>query len=124
MPPVAPPKAEPGKPIYERKPAARARPTLEKRFEEGERKLHPVRARPGIGERRAARIEPVIAPPRPARAITITEGRNRQVRRMVEALGAKVLKLVRTRIGTIEIGALEPGQHRELTSEELAALRQ
>ncbi len=72
--PVAPPKAEPGKPIYERKPAARARPTLEKRFEEGERKLHPVRARPGIGERRAARIEPVIAPPRPARAITITEG--------------------------------------------------
>ncbi len=74
MPPVAPPKAEPGKPIYERKPAARARPTLEKRFEEGERKLHPVRARPGIGERRAARIEPVIAPPRPARAITITEG--------------------------------------------------
>ena len=50
-PPVAPPKAEPGKPIYERKPAARARPTLEKRFEEGERKLHPVRARPGVGER-------------------------------------------------------------------------
>ena len=31
--------------------------------------------------------------------ITITEGRNRQVRRMVEALGAKVLKLVRTAIG-------------------------
>ena len=33
--------------------------------------------------------------------ITITEGRNRQVRRMVEALGAKVLKLVRTQIGPI-----------------------
>ena len=46
----APPKAEPGKPIYERKPAARARPTMEKRFEEGERKLHPVRARMGVGE--------------------------------------------------------------------------
>ena len=73
-PPVAPPKAEPGKPIYERKPAARARPTLEKRFEEGERKLHPVRARLGVGERRATRIEPVVAPPRPSRAITITEG--------------------------------------------------
>ncbi len=73
--PVPPPKAEPGKPIYERKPAARARPTLEKRFEEGERKLHPVRTRPGVGERRTARVEPVVAPPpRPPREITITEG--------------------------------------------------
>ncbi len=72
----APPKAEPGKPIYERKPAARARPTLEKRFEEGERKLHPVRARPGIGGARStARVQPVAAPvPRPPREITITEG--------------------------------------------------
>ena len=70
----APPKAEPGKPIYERKPAARARPTLEKRFEEGERKLHPVRARPGVGQR-ATRAEPTPAPPpRPPREITITEG--------------------------------------------------
>ena len=43
--------------------------------------------------------------------ITITEGRNRQIRRMVEALGAKALgakalKLVRIRIGPIEIGGL------------------
>ena len=74
MPVVPPPKAEPGKPIYERKPAARARPTLEKRFEEGERKLHPVRTRPGVTERRATRIEPVAQPPRPPREITITEG--------------------------------------------------
>jgi translation initiation factor IF-2 len=73
--PGMPPKAEPGKPIYERKPAARARPTLEKRFEEGERKLHPVRARPGVGERRSARVEPIAPPPpRPPREITITEG--------------------------------------------------
>jgi translation initiation factor IF-2 len=74
MPVVPPPKAEPGKPIYERKPAPRARPTLEKRFEEGERKLHPVRARTGVTERRAMRIEPVAQPPRPPRDITITEG--------------------------------------------------
>jgi translation initiation factor IF-2 len=76
LPPPAPPKAEPGKPIYERKPAARARPTLEKRFEEGERKLHPVRARPGVGGARStARVQPVAAPvPRPPRDITITEG--------------------------------------------------
>ncbi len=74
--PVLPPKAEPGKPIYERKPAARAKPTLEKRFEEGERKLHPVRARAGaVAERRSARTEPAAPPPpRPPREITITEG--------------------------------------------------
>jgi 23S rRNA pseudouridine2605 synthase len=55
--------------------------------------------------------------------ITITEGRNRQVRRMVEALGAKVLKLVRTRIGSIEIAGLEIGKHRELTRDEVGRLR-
>jgi 23S rRNA pseudouridine2605 synthase len=54
--------------------------------------------------------------------ITITEGRNRQVRRMVEALGAKVLKLVRTRIGNLTIGDLEIGKHRPLTREEIAEL--
>lgn len=54
--------------------------------------------------------------------ITITEGRNRQVRRMVEALGAKVLKLVRTRIGSIEIGGLEIGKYRALSGAEVAAL--
>jgi len=55
--------------------------------------------------------------------ITITEGRNRQVRRMVESLGAKVLKLVRTGIGGIEIGSLEIGKYRELTEDEVVALR-
>lgn len=54
--------------------------------------------------------------------ITITEGRNRQVRRMVEALGAKVLKLVRTKIGPIEIGGLEIGKWRELTAAEVKKL--
>jgi pseudouridine synthase len=54
--------------------------------------------------------------------ITITEGRNRQVRRMVEALEAKVLKLVRTGIGGIEIGGLEIGKYRELAAEEILAL--
>jgi pseudouridine synthase len=54
--------------------------------------------------------------------ITISEGRNRQVRRMVEALGAKVLKLVRTAIGPIRIGDLPIGKHRKLTSAEVRAL--
>ena len=55
-------------------------------------------------------------------AITITEGRNRQVRRMLDAVGSKVLKLVRTAIGEVSIGDLPIGHWRELTTEELAKL--
>jgi pseudouridine synthase len=51
--------------------------------------------------------------------ITIREGRNRQVRRMIEALGAKVLKLVRTRIGDVQIGELPIGRYRDLTPQEV-----
>lgn len=54
--------------------------------------------------------------------ITITEGRNRQVRRMVEALDAKVLKLVRIAIGAIRIGELPIGKTRELTADEVKML--
>lgn len=56
--------------------------------------------------------------------ITLTEGRNRQVRRMVEALEAKVLKLVRVKIGHIAIGRLPIGKWRLLTAAEVASLRQ
>jgi len=55
--------------------------------------------------------------------ITLTEGRNRQVRRMVEALGARVLQLVRVRIGPIAIGTLPIGRWRLLTPAEVAALK-
>src|SRR4029434_8336842 len=54
--------------------------------------------------------------------ITLTEGRNRQVRRMVEAIGAKVLKLVRVKVGPIAIGTLPIGQWRLLTPGGGAAL--
>ena len=54
--------------------------------------------------------------------ITLTEGRNRQVRRMVEALGAVVLKLVRVKIGAIGIGTLPIGKWRHLTPAEVRAL--
>lgn len=55
--------------------------------------------------------------------LTITEGRNRQVRRMVEAVGAKVLSLKRIAIGTVELGDLPEGTTRLLTSEEVLRLR-
>lgn len=54
--------------------------------------------------------------------IRIAEGRNRQVRRMIEAIGSKVLKLVRTAIGPIEIGGLKIGTWRPLTHAEVARL--
>ncbi len=55
--------------------------------------------------------------------ITITEGRNRQVRRMMEAVGSRVRKLVRTAIGSVSIGTLEIGKWRTLTPAEVASFR-
>jgi 23S rRNA pseudouridine2605 synthase len=55
--------------------------------------------------------------------LTITEGRNRQVRRMVEAVGSKVLKLVRTAIGPLTLQGLSIGGSRELTPGEVQALK-
>jgi len=54
--------------------------------------------------------------------IVIREGRNRQVRRMIEAIGSKVLKLVRTEIGRVRIGDLPIGKYRELTPDEIRML--
>ncbi len=54
--------------------------------------------------------------------ITIHEGRNRQVRRMCEAVGHPVRRLVRTRIGPLVAPKLPPGEWRELTRDELRAL--
>ena len=54
--------------------------------------------------------------------IVLREGRNRQVRRMVEALGAKVLSLTRTAIGEISLGDLPAGHSRPLTAREIRAL--
>ncbi len=54
--------------------------------------------------------------------LTIREGRNRQVRRMFDALGYPVLQLTRLRFGPISLGDLAPGRTRPLSSRERAAL--
>jgi pseudouridine synthase len=56
--------------------------------------------------------------------IVLGEGRNRQVRRMVEAIGSKVLKLTRVAIGAVRIGELQIGKWRHLTAAELRSLTQ
>ncbi|HWQ52981.1 MAG TPA: pseudouridine synthase [Bryobacteraceae bacterium] len=55
--------------------------------------------------------------------ITLQEGRNRQVRRMLEAVDSRVLKLVRTAIGPVRIGDLAIGKWRLLTAQEVRLLR-
>lgn len=55
--------------------------------------------------------------------ITIHEGRNRQVRKMVEQVGHQVVLLRRVRFGPLKLGELPRGMWRELTQEELLALR-
>lgn len=56
-------------------------------------------------------------------AVELYEGRNRQIRRMCERLGYEVMRLVRTRLGTLELGKLAPGQWRELSKSEIGRLR-
>jgi 23S rRNA pseudouridine2605 synthase len=55
--------------------------------------------------------------------ITIGEGRKRQVRRMLEAVGHRVTALERVAFGPLRLGGLEPGAHRRLTAAEVERLR-
>lgn len=92
-----------------------------------------VRGAPGRGVLRQLRegVELDDGPTAPAKAsspspgvlrLTIHEGRNRQVRRMCEAVGHPVTRLVRTRIGPLRDPHLAPGEWRELTTDEVREL--
>jgi 23S rRNA pseudouridine2605 synthase len=54
--------------------------------------------------------------------ITLDEGKNRQIRRMLSALDLQVLRLVRVSIGPVQLGTLRKGAYRNVTSEEKTAL--
>ena len=55
--------------------------------------------------------------------ITIKEGRNRQIRKMCEAVGLEVARLRRISIGPLKLGMLKPSAWRELSADELRAIR-
>lgn len=68
----------------------------------------------------------IVKDKQPGRVVllmTIKEGRNRQIRKMCEAVGLEVARLRRTSIGPIKLGMLKPGTYRDLTAEELRAIR-
>ncbi|MCM1132686.1 MAG: rRNA pseudouridine synthase [Ruminococcus flavefaciens] len=62
-------------------------------------------------------------PGRVVMLITIKEGRNRQIRKMCEAVGLEVARLRRISVGPLKLGMLKPGTWRELTADELRAIR-
>jgi 23S rRNA pseudouridine2605 synthase len=70
-----------------------------------------------------ARVRRVGDPAENVIEVTLREGRNRQVRRMCEAVGHPVLSLQRTRFGTLALDGLAPGRHRRLGDAEVARLR-
>jgi len=89
---------------------------------------HLTRLRAGVeledGPARAVRATLVAASgDRGAVRLVMTEGRKREVRRMLEAVGLPVTRLVRLRIGGVGLDRLPPGAHRELTLDEVLALR-
>ncbi|MBO7682103.1 MAG: rRNA pseudouridine synthase [Clostridia bacterium] len=55
--------------------------------------------------------------------VTLCEGRNRQIRKMCEALGLEVARLKRTAIGPVKLGMLQQGKWRDLTPQEVASLK-
>ena len=89
-----PPKAEPGKPLYTRRPTQRQRPMVDKREMEGERKLHPTRQRPGAGGRGGAAVATAPPEPRPPREVTLTEGIT--IRELAEKLDIRAKDLLKT----------------------------
>ncbi len=102
-------------------------------------KLYRVTIRPDITDEQAAELAAGVMldgertlpadvrvltkePGRVVLEIKLFEGRNRQIRRMCEAVGLEIVRLRRTAIGPVKLGMLKPGTYRELTKSELSAL--
>jgi len=84
------------------------------RLDDGIARVESVQVRPAAGKA-AGRLREL--------EVTLREGRNREVRRLCEAVGLRVETLVRTQYGPIGLGTLRPGEWRELTEKEVRALK-
>jgi pseudouridine synthase len=76
------------------------------------------------GITRPAQVRVLRAGARTMLEVVLTEGRNRQVRRMLAAVGHRVRRLVRVGIGGLELGKMKAGEYRELSWEEVRQLLQ
>lgn len=103
-------------------------------------KTYRVTVRPDITDEQAAKLSSGVyldgrltapahvlikskEPGRVVMELTIHEGRNRQIRRMCEEVGLEVARLKRVSVGPLRLGMLKPGAVRDLTAEELKAIR-
>ena len=96
----------------------------------GEAQLRRLRAGVHLDGRRTAPVEARLIGGHDARRtdqarieIVLREGRNRQVRRMLSAIGHRVVRLRRVQFGPLRARSLKTGEYRELAPQELAALR-
>jgi pseudouridine synthase len=77
------------------------------------------------GRTQPAQVEIIFREPNRAKfLITITEGRNHQVRRMAARVGLTVTRLKRVRMGNLKLGELQPGEAVRLSKQELHELGQ
>lgn len=80
-----------------------------------------IRLKDGLFKPEEIKIEKIL-PRNTWLLISVKEGRNRVIRRALESLGFQVIRLIRIRIGTIELGALKPGRYRNLEEREISEL--
>lgn len=101
---------------YEVRLAAPVPPDLAEHLVEG------VRLEDGVARATRAELRPGNGPEKRL-LLTLREGRNRQIRRMLRKLGVRVRSLKRVAFGPVTLGGLAPGDHRELTAAEIERLR-
>lgn len=89
-----------------------------------ERLLSGVELQDGPAAATAAALLPGDSPGRRRLLMTLAEGRNREIRRMLKTLDVKIESLRRTAFGPIELGDLPPGEHRRLSPDEVERLRE
>ena len=88
-----------------------------------ERLLAGIELDDGLAAADSASLQPGSGAGESRLRIELHEGRNREIRRMMDALGVRIASLKRLAFGPVKLGALPAGEWRELSGDEVAALR-